>query len=127
MIRNSGAELFDQLLTILGGRLLQRPRDQVSQLIVDDARNERFKKYLGKVAARSASARGNGSRLDAFDLTDRERQVLRLLSEDESLHSIAHRLDLSHATVRNHVQHVLNKLGVHSILEAIAFYFLIED
>ena len=60
-------------------------------------------------------------------LSEREREILRLLSNDESLHGIAHRLDLSYATVRNHVQHVLNKLGVHSILEAVAFYLLVEE
>jgi DNA-binding NarL/FixJ family response regulator len=29
--------------------------------------------------------------------------------------------------VRNHVQHILTKLGVHSILEAVAFYLLVEE
>ncbi|MDP3939358.1 MAG: LuxR C-terminal-related transcriptional regulator [Deltaproteobacteria bacterium] len=93
--------------------------------IVDDARHERFKNYLDKVVARSRKPAELS--LDAFALTRREREVLRLLAEDESLHSIAHRFNLSYATVRNHSQHILKKLRVHSILEAIALYLLIED
>jgi DNA-binding CsgD family transcriptional regulator len=31
---------------------------------------------------------------------------------------------VSHATVRNHVQHILAKTGSHSILEAVARYLL---
>jgi two-component system nitrate/nitrite response regulator NarL len=34
---------------------------------------------------------------------------------------MAERLHVSPATVRNHVQHILEKLGVHSRLEAAAF------
>jgi DNA-binding CsgD family transcriptional regulator len=93
--------------------------------VVDDARHERFRSYFDKVVARSR--RPSELSLDAFALTRRERQVLRLLAEDESLHAIAHRLDLSYATVRNHSQHVLNKLHVHSILEAVALYLLMEE
>jgi DNA-binding NarL/FixJ family response regulator len=37
---------------------------------------------------------------------------------------IAKRLFVSHATVRNHVQHILAKLGAHSILESIALHLL---
>lgn len=94
--------------------------------VVDDARHERFRKYLTKVVSRSPHA-GEEITLDTFQLTPREREILRLLSEDETLHGIAHRLNLSYATIRNHVQHILTKLGVHSILEAVAFYLLVED
>jgi DNA-binding NarL/FixJ family response regulator len=95
--------------------------------VVDDARHERFKRYLDKVVARSPHATADEASLEEFRLTDREREILRLLAEDETLHGIAHRLDLSYATIRNHVQHILRKLGVHSILEAVAFYLLVEE
>jgi DNA-binding NarL/FixJ family response regulator len=95
--------------------------------VVDDARHERFKKYLDKVVARSPHAGSDDLSLAEFQLTAREREILRLLAEDETLHGIAHRLDLSYATIRNHVQHILGKLGVHSILEAVAFYLLVEE
>jgi DNA-binding NarL/FixJ family response regulator len=87
--------------------------------VVDDARHVRFKKYLDKVVARSPHANAVDLSLDTFHLTHRESEILRLLANDETLHGIAHRLNLSYATVRNHVQHILNKLEVHGRLEAI--------
>jgi DNA-binding CsgD family transcriptional regulator len=51
-------------------------------------------------------------------LTTRERQVLALLGEGLSSKQIARRLTITDATARNHIQNVLNKLGVHSRLEA---------
>ncbi|MDH4038859.1 MAG: helix-turn-helix transcriptional regulator [Candidatus Krumholzibacteria bacterium] len=61
------------------------------------------------------------------ELTQREREILSLLAEDATLHEIAERLGVSYATVRNHVQHILRKLGVHSILEAVAVFLLNAD
>jgi PAS domain S-box-containing protein len=51
-------------------------------------------------------------------LTRREREVLQLLIEGVDTKEIAKRLSLSLATVRNHVQNILDKLGAHSRLEA---------
>jgi PAS domain S-box-containing protein len=53
-------------------------------------------------------------------LTPRERDVLQLLTEGLDGAAIAQRLFLSPATVRNHIQHILDKLGVHSRVEAVA-------
>jgi len=53
-------------------------------------------------------------------LTLREREVLRLLAEGLGTQEIADHLFVSATTARNHVQHILNKLGVHSRLEAVA-------
>ena len=53
-------------------------------------------------------------------LTLRETEVLRLLAEGLGTQEIADRLFVSSATARNHVQHILNKLNVHSRLEAVA-------
>jgi len=57
-------------------------------------------------------------RLDV--LTNREREVLRLLTEGLDGAAIAEKLVLSPATVRNHIQHILARLGVHSRAEAVA-------
>jgi DNA-binding NarL/FixJ family response regulator len=54
------------------------------------------------------------------DLTPREIEVLKMLSEGLSNVAIAERLVLSLHTVRNHVQNVIGKLGAHSKLEAVA-------
>ena len=53
-------------------------------------------------------------------LTGREREVLALLSQGVEGHGLADALGLSPNTVRTHVQNMLDKLQVHSRLEAIA-------
>ncbi|MGI9615019.1 MAG: response regulator [Acidimicrobiales bacterium] len=54
------------------------------------------------------------------DLTERELQILRIASLGRSNKAIADELHISVNTVRNHMQHVLTKLGAHSKLEAAA-------
>jgi len=56
-------------------------------------------------------------------LTTREREIVNLLSNGYAALNIAARLNLSHATVRNHIQNILRKLEVHSQVEAIALAF----
>lgn len=53
-------------------------------------------------------------------LTSRENEVLHLLTEGLDGSAIANSLFVSPATVRNHVQHILKKLEVHSRTEAVA-------
>lgn len=53
-------------------------------------------------------------------LTQREREVLRRLTEGDDTTEIARALSMTTNTARTHVQNVLDKLGVHSRLEAIA-------
>jgi PAS domain S-box-containing protein len=57
----------------------------------------------------------------AATLTRREVEVLRLLTEGSNTTAAAARLHVSRATVRNHVQNILAKLGVHSRLAAVAY------
>jgi DNA-binding NarL/FixJ family response regulator len=54
-------------------------------------------------------------------LTRREREVLALLSEGADNDGIAQALVISPQTARTHIQNILNKLSVHSRLEAAAF------
>ncbi len=69
------------------------------------------------VAAReSADAR-------ARKLTSREVEVLGMLAAGRSTPEIAERLHISPATTRDHIQHILEKLEVHSKAEAVAFAF----
>lgn len=56
----------------------------------------------------------------ATALTTREVEVLGLLGSGMASRAIAHDLNTSLNTVRNHVQHILYKLGAHSKLEAVA-------
>lgn len=53
-------------------------------------------------------------------LTRREREVLTLLAEGLGTKEVAAQMCISPTTVRNHIQHVLLKLHVHSRLEAVA-------
>lgn len=53
-------------------------------------------------------------------LTPREREILDCLRRGMGTASIADRLCISPVTVRNHIQHILEKLGAHSRLEALA-------
>lgn len=54
-------------------------------------------------------------------LTAREVEVLRLLADGLGTQALALRLGLSEATVRNHIQRLLAKLGVHSRLDAVVY------
>jgi two-component system, NarL family, nitrate/nitrite response regulator NarL len=53
-------------------------------------------------------------------LTKREREVLLLLAEGRNQREIAQALVISEKTVATHIQHILEKLGVHSRAEAVA-------
>jgi PAS domain S-box-containing protein len=55
------------------------------------------------------------------DLTPRELTILRLIAGGASTRAMAEQLHVSPVTVRNHVQHILEKLGLHSRLEAAAY------
>ena len=50
-------------------------------------------------------------------LTERETEILRLVAKGLGSRQIAERLVISHRTVQNHVQNVLNKLQLHNRVE----------
>lgn len=54
------------------------------------------------------------------ELSDREREVLRLLVAGASNKGVAQQLHLSENTVKAHISHIFNKLGVQSRAEAVA-------
>lgn len=71
---------------------------------------------VAQVKAGSAEAGGPPA-----ELTRREREVLRLMTGGANTKAMAERLHISPATVRNHVQNIFGKLGVHNRLEAVAY------
>jgi PAS domain S-box-containing protein len=97
----------------------------VDALLVPDARGEcsavvhLFRDDDVTRDVRRASADGSAA-LEAA-LTPREREVFRLVATGANTRAIATELRVSPATVRNHVQSLLGKLGVHSRLEAVAY------
>lgn len=71
--------------------------------------------------ARIAVRRGKPRELESIGLTQRERQVVDLISEGLSNKEIAARLHIAIHTVKSHVHNVLEKLALHTRLEVAAF------
>ncbi|NNC81118.1 MAG: response regulator transcription factor [Acidimicrobiales bacterium] len=69
----------------------------------------------------AVSHRSTGS--DRLGLTDRESEVLSLLATAMNAQKIAVELDVSVATIRNHIRSILIKLGARSQLEAVLTAF----
>lgn len=101
----------------------ERPGENGAYLVhcvIDAERLHRLEDYLTRVATRDV---GEGVGVSPH-LTRRQAEILNLLAKDLTLHAIACELNLSYATVRNHVQHILRKLHVHSVHEAVAVHLL---
>lgn len=80
--------------------------------------------FLDRVASRTPVNIDRHFDLEKAKLSRRETEVLDHLAADDNLYEIAEKLNISYYTVRNHVQHILGKMGVHSTLEAVALYLL---
>ncbi|MCH8086421.1 MAG: PAS domain-containing protein [Chloroflexi bacterium] len=84
----------------------------------------RLRSYLTKSETTLAEPQTLGAGVidqPADSLTNREREVLSLLTQGANAKSVAEQLAISRATARNHVRNILDKLGVHSALEAVAY------
>lgn len=84
----------------------------------------RTRSWVERIAGRSRLSGADVGGAGLAALTLREREILGLLSLDQDPAAIARRLFLSPVTVRNHVQHMLGKLGAHSVQEAVALQLL---
>lgn len=117
----------DAVVPLAEGRLLatEIPGAQFVEL---DSRNHvllehepawvRFQEAVLAFTGQSPAATEDG----AFsDLSKRERETLALLGEGLSNSEIAERLGISEKTVRNHLSHLFDKLGVWSRAQAIVF------
>jgi two-component system, NarL family, response regulator NreC len=79
-----------------------------------------------EIARDAVSERGGAAAADHVvdpyeTLTDREKQVLKLVAEGNSNKEIAETLDISVKTAMAHREHLMEKLGVHSRTELIKF------
>ncbi len=101
-------ELLDAIRVVAGGAALLAPA--VTRAVVA----EFARRSPGSDAERSP-------RLD--ELTEREREVLVLLTRGRSNAEIAADLVVSEATVKTHVAHVLMKLGVRDRVQAVIFAY----
>jgi PAS domain S-box-containing protein len=105
---------FDMQTVTKAGRAVSI---NVSVLTVYDRRGgARYMVHL----FREVTVRSELSEAYAGNLTRREREVLALMRAGLSTVAMARRLSVSRATIRNHVQNLLQKLGVHSRLEAVS-------
>jgi DNA-binding CsgD family transcriptional regulator len=94
--------------------LLDPDEDHRLEKLVSDLRATAKGEPVSKAPAASGAAN---------PLTPREREVVLFLSNGFAALNIAARLNLSHATVRNHIQNILRKLEVHGQVEAVSLAF----
>lgn len=122
-VQTKGGMLWCNVSTLIGrdpsgGRYaihLVRPieiRKLLEQALTEFARMHMSGSANGKPLVSSAPT-GNAN------LTRREVEVLKSLAKGHTTRSIANQLNISSATVKNHIKHVLAKLGAHTRLEAI--------
>lgn len=64
----------------------------------------------------------DGSERDSYDgLTEREREVLTLIAEDETNQKIANQLNISVKTVERHRENIMGKLNLHTRTELVKY------
>jgi len=100
----AGAELVSAIRGVVRGGLVLAP--EVARVALEE---------------REAAADGTQT-VDAYEtLTDREKQVLKLVAEGHSNKEIAELLAIGVKTAMSHREHVMGKLGVHGRTELIRF------
>lgn len=99
----------------------QKSNERFINKILEASRELRDETERPGISMRGAARSAPDPRFEA--LTPREREVLLLLAHGLGTEEIADMLSISPATTRNHVQSVLNKLEVHSRLEAVAYVY----
>ncbi len=85
--------------------------------ITDDQSSTRSRSALKKRLKRSKGLKGNRDGI-IFKLSGREAEVLRLITEGFTNKEIAEILKVSYNTVKSHVVHIFNKLGVNDRTQA---------
>jgi DNA-binding NarL/FixJ family response regulator len=77
---------------------------------------------VARTAMAEAGPTAPGQAADPYDsLTDREKQVLKLVAEGRSNKEVADVLGISVKTAMSHREHVMEKLGVHNRTELVRF------
>ena len=77
---------------------------------------------VAREALREAEPQGTGDGSDPYDaLTDREKQVLKLVAEGKSNKEVAALLGVSVKTAMSHRERVMEKLGLHNRTDLIRF------
>jgi DNA-binding NarL/FixJ family response regulator len=100
--KSAGAELANAIRAVHRGGLVLDP--EVARTAMEDA---------------NPAAPGAADLYEA--LTDREKQVLKLVAEGKSNKDVAEVLGISVKTAMSHREHVMEKLGVHNRTELVRF------
>ena len=104
----------------------------IVHLFRDITDQKNYQRFVDSILEASAQLRKNEDyhspavtsvEVQGENLTTREQQVLELLAQGLGTDKMAGSMTISPATVRNHVQNILSKFGVHSRAEAIAYAF----
>lgn len=102
--RAAPEELLRAIHVIAQGNVFLEP--SVAKSLVSD--------YLTRVE--------EGSERHSYDgLTERERQILTLIAEDETNQAIANQLDISVKTVERHRENIMGKLNLHTRTELVKY------
>ena len=126
-ISDEEEDLFEAIRAGASGYLLKDiPLDEVAEAVraVDGGQSLINPSMAGKLLTEFATlARRDGEaraqEVPAPNLTDREMQVLKLVARGMNNRDIAKELFISENTVKNHVRNILEKLQIHSRMEAV--------
>src|SRR6202035_937207 len=126
-ISDEEEDLFEAIRAGASGYLLKDiPLDEVADTVraVDGGQSLINPSMAGKPLTESAvlARREEGEppqQVPAPKLTDREMQVLKLIARGMNNRDIAKELFISENTVKNHVRNILEKLQIHSRMEAV--------
>src|ERR671919_1598205 len=126
-ISDDEADLYDAIKAGAAGYLLKEiPIEEVADAIRSVwAGQSRISpsmasKLLTEFAAISKEA-DERPQMPAPKLTDREMEVLRLVAQGLNNRDIAKELFISENTVKNHIRNILEKLHLHSRMEAVVY------
>jgi two-component system, NarL family, response regulator NreC len=101
--KSAGAELANAIRAVHRGGLVLDPE-------------------VARTAMEEGGPAAPGVAADPYDtLTDREKQVLKLVAEGHSNKEVAEVLGISVKTAMSHREHVMEKLGVHNRTELVRF------
>lgn len=128
--RGHAAETYDLVRSGVDGKqqwlnvsiIVLRGRRRAATLTVHLIRDVTARRGVEQRASALLAGLGDPEGHDGLPpITRREAEVLRLLACGASNARVAETLGISVTTVRNHIEHLLAKLGVHSKLEAVVY------
>lgn len=124
-VSDEEADLYDAVKSGASGYLLKDSSvEEVAQAVrvVADGQSlispSMAVKLIDEFKQMSRPERENGA---GFKLTERELEVLRLVAKGLNNREIAKQLFISENTVKNHVRNILEKLQLHSRMEAVMY------